>query len=254
MVKLVNADENGKILNRMMTQKIPILQALDIFIEKEQIKKEKISKIILTGVGKDEIQQNIYDIETIKVDEFKAIAAGGLYLAKQEEALVISIGTGTAFVQAKKCDSVHIGGTGVGGGTLINLCRRIGQVDSFEEINKYISKGNLANIDLTINDITINEIKGLPKDTTSSNFGKLSDYATKEDLVIGIVNMIFETIGMMAVFASQNNKNKNIIVTGTITTIPYIKTVFKKIEKLHNIKFIIPRDAEFATAIGAIQI
>ena len=80
MVKLVNADENGKILNRMMTQKIPILQALDIFIEKEQIKKEKISKIILTGVGKDEIQQNIYDIETIKVDEFKAIAAGGLLI------------------------------------------------------------------------------------------------------------------------------------------------------------------------------
>ena len=35
---------------------------------------------------------------------------------------------------------------------------------------------------------------------------------------------------------------------------PYINTVLKKIENLHKgVKFIIPKQAEFATVIGAIK-
>ena len=52
--------------------------------------------------------------------------------------------------------------------------------------------------------------------------------------------MVFETIGMMAVFATQNTNTKNIIVVGSVATMPYIKTVFAKIEKMYNLKFIIP--------------
>ena len=65
--------------------------------------------------------------------------------------------------------------------------------------------------------------------------------------------MIIETIGMMAVFATQKEEKKDIIVIGNVATMPYTSTVLKKIEKLHNVKFIIPKYAEFATAIGAIK-
>ena len=86
-------------------------------------------------------------------------------------------------------------------GTILNLCRLIGK-----DINKEITKGNLANVDLIIQDVAINEIQNLPKDTTSANFGKLNDKATKADIILGITNMVFETIGMMAVF--RNTKHK----------------------------------------------
>lgn len=253
-VKIVEMNPEGKILHKLILNKIPVIKAIEIFINKEKIEKNNISKIVLTGVGKDEIDDNIYDIPTVKVDEFISIGTGGLELAKKRSGLVVSIGTGTAFVSAKGKNFKHVGGTGVGGGTLINLCKKIGNADSINAINECILKGSLENVDLTIQDVSIKEIKTLPKDTTSANFGKLTENATENDIILGIVNMIFEAIGVMAVFATQNNRLKNIIVIGNVATMPYINTVLKKVEKLHDgVKFIIPKYAEFATVIGAIK-
>lgn len=139
-------------------------------------------------------------------------------------------------------------------GTLLNLSQKLGNVKSINEINNAIKKGDLAQVDLRVEDITEREIKGLLKNTTSSNFGKLQKTANENDLMIGIANMIFETIGMMAVFATQNTKIKNIIVIGNAANIPYINEVLSRIENLHKgIQFIIPKNAEYAVAIGAIK-
>jgi len=253
-VKIINVDDKGRILNKLILNKMPVLQALEVFMNKEKLNKNDIEKIVVTGVGKDEIECSIFGIYTQKVDEFIAIGTGGLYLAKKKKGLVVSIGTGTAFVEAKSKNFKHIGGTGVGGGTLLNLCNKIGNISSFNEINEAIKKGNLENVDLTINDVAVKEIKNLPKDTTSANFGKLAPKATTNDIIKGMANMIFETIGMMAVFATRNQKSRNIIVIGNVATMPYINIVLNRIEKLHKgIKFIIPKYAEFGTAIGAIE-
>jgi len=253
-VKLIEVDLNGKILHKLILNKMPVIKAIEIFINRYRILKCDVDKIVLTGVGKDEIDGEIYGIPTVKVDEFVAIGTGGLHLANKRKGLVVSIGTGTAFVEGKNKVFRHVGGTGVGGGTLLNLCKKIGNANSFKEINEALSKGNLENVDLTIQDVAINEIESLPKDTTSANFGKLNENANNNDIMLGIANMIFETIGMMAVFATQNQKDRNIIVIGNVATIPYIKTVLKKIENLHKgTKFIIPKHAEFGVIIGAIK-
>lgn len=252
-IKIIEVNEQKEILHKLILNKVPTMQALEIFINKEKIDVKNIQKIVLTGVGKDEIKEDIYNIPTIKVDEFISIGMGGLNLSNQKKGLVVSIGTGTAFVEARGKKFKHIGGTGIGGGTLLNLCKQIADCDSINKINETIKNGNLNNIDLRIQDITTKEIKTLPPDITSANFGKLSENATKEDLCMGIVNMIFETIGVMAVFGAQRTRLKNIIVVGNVATMPYIKIVLKKIEKLHNVKFIIPKQAQFATVIGAIE-
>ena len=49
-----------------------------------------------------------------------------------------------------------------------------------------------------------------------------------------------------------NEEIKKIIVTGQIAKIPYAKEVLNKIEILHNVEFIIPENAEYMTALGAI--
>ena len=253
-VKIIELDENEKIIHKLMLSKMPVEKSIEIFLNKENINKDNIQKIVLTGVGKDEIEGNIYGIPTIKVDEFVAIGTGGLYLSNQRSGLIVSIGTGTAFVEAKAKKYKHIGGTGVGGGTLLNLCKQMTEVQTFGEINEALKKGNLRNVDLSIQDVAIKEIKTLPKDTTSSNFGKLNEKATDNDLILGVTNMIFETIGVMSVFAAHSIKTNNIIIVGTVASMPYINKVLKKIEKLHNgVKFIIPKHAEYATVIGAIE-
>ncbi len=142
------------------------------------------------------------------------------------------------------------------GGTILNLCKKLGNINTISELNELIARGNLKNIDLTIEDITNQKIDTLPKNTTSANFGKLSENATREDLCLGILNMVFEAVGVMAIFGAQNIKYKNIIVVGNVACMPYINTVLNKIEKLHmdsGIKFMIPQNAEFATVLGAIE-
>lgn len=171
---------------------------------------------------------------------------------KDEDFIIASAGTGTAFIKNENGNITHMGGTGIGGGTLINLCKKIIPDITFEKINKSIQKGSLEKIDLKIKDVTTNNIETLPKDTTAVNFGKLDNKATNDDVIIGIVNMIFETIGVMSALIAKGEKIKKIIVIGQIAKMPYAKEVLTKIEKLHNVEFIIPENAEYMTALGAI--
>ena len=253
IIKIIETDEKGELLNKLIADKKDINEVINIFTEKFNIDINNISKFILTGVGASEIHENILNIPTIHIDEFIAIGKGGTYLSKKEEVLVVSVGTGTAFVKCINEEYQHIGGTGVGGGTLFNLSKKIANINSFEDIIKASISGKLSNVDLTIQDVTKKDIKTLPKDITSSNFGKLNDIATNDDIVLGIINMVFEVIGMMAAFAIRNEKFNEVVVIGTITAIPTVRAILDKIEKIQNIKFIVPENAEYATAIGAVR-
>ena len=84
IIKLVNVDKENNIIHKRIIDRKPILQALEEFIHNENIRIEEVSKIVITGIGSAEVGNNIYDIPTIKVDEFQAIGKGGLYLSNNE--------------------------------------------------------------------------------------------------------------------------------------------------------------------------
>ena len=214
---------------------------------------EQVERIVLTGVGASWVTGDVYGIPTSRVEEFQAIGLGGLMLCNLEEAMVVSMGTGTAFVQASKEKMQHIGGSGVGGGTLLGLAEELFHENKIEAIVAWAEQGNLQNVDLTIGDISTTEIPSLPADTTAANFGNVSPTATKEDLALGLMNTVYQTIGMMAVFACKNTDIKDIIVTGSLAALPQAKKILDGVGKLHNLRFYIPENAIFATAIGAAQ-
>ena len=170
IVKLVLIDKKGEILHKAMLNKTPILQAIETFTNNNKININSIEKIVLTGVGKDEVEGNIYNIPTIRINEFEAIGIGGLYLSNQQNGLVISIGTGTAFVKATQKHCEHIGGTGVGGGTLLNLCKKFGNVNSFKE-----RKTHVKNVKRTVK----NAEKKLKKNRCPRCGGKLKKKKSK---------------------------------------------------------------------------
>ena len=120
-IKAIEVDQGAQIISKEIISKTSIINALELFLKHNNIKETNISKIVLTGVGKDDIKETIHGILTEKVDEFEAIAIGGLELSQKQEALVVSIGTGTAFVMARKDSYKHIGGTGVGGRNNLKL-------------------------------------------------------------------------------------------------------------------------------------
>ena len=251
-IKIIETNENLKIKNKAIFARIDPNIALENFVNTNNINMNNVEKIAITGIGTDKFTKEKYKASIIEIPEFIAIGNCGKIVLKNEDFVVASAGTGTAFIKNKDGVITHMGGTGIGGGTLINLCKSVLPNTTFKEINEAIQKGNLANVDLKIKDVTTNNIATLPKDTTAVNFGKLDNNATKEDIVLGIVNMIFETIGVMSALIAKGDDIKKIIVTGQIAKIPYAKEVLNKIEILHNVEFIIPENAEYMTALGAI--
>ncbi len=246
---------DGKIFSPFLVKasdpRASLFGAFGKFLSMNGLSLKDIERVMITGVGADSCDKEIFGVEMRRIDEFQAIGRGGLFLSGLESAVVVSMGTGTAFVSASESGVRHMGGTGVGGGTLLGLSGRILNVRHFDDIVETAKSGSLDNIDLHIKDISRDAIKTLPPSMTASNFGKISDLATSGDLALGIINLVFQTIGVMAVFSSRNAATKNIVLTGNLTNVPQAHEIFENVGMLHGVNFIIPEHSEYATATGA---
>ncbi len=215
----------------------------------------EIDKIMVTGVGATHMQEPIYSLPCQTVPEFTAVGLGGLYLSGLDEAIIVSMGTGTALIHAKKAGKStninYLGGTGVGGGTLLGLTRKMTGIDTIEHIEEICREGDLGNIDLRVKDISKNsKYTGVNEDLTAANFGKVSDMATNGDIALGVANMVAETVAMLAVFAARGHNVKDVVLIGNLTTIKPVRDVFENLTSF-GINFVIPENASFGTVIGA---
>ena len=226
--------------------------ALGNFLFTNGLALSDVSRIVLTGVGASYVEGDIYSIPTEKVEEFTAVGVGGLALSGQEKAVVVSMGTGTAFIWAERGKEVrHLCGSGVGGGTLAGLCSRLCGTRQYDQIVKLALEGDVNHIDLTVGDITRNSHPSLPLDITAANFGNISDSATPGDFAAGAVNMVLQSIGTTAVMACRACGCETVVLTGFMSKLPQAADCFAIFTRLHGIRFVIPEHAAFATSIGA---
>ena len=112
------------------------------FLSENALKIKDIDKVMFTGVGSSFLKDEIYGIKCEKVDEFIAIGLGGVHLSGVNKALIVSMGTGTAYVSVVDDEIVHEGGTGVGGGTLLGLSNRIIGVRTCDNIMELAESGD----------------------------------------------------------------------------------------------------------------
>lgn len=232
-----------------------IYGAFGKFTDENKIALSEIEKVMMTGVGASHLHRSLYGLQCVKVPEFESIGLGGLYLSGLDNALCVSMGTGTALVHAKLGGEMrYLGGTGVGGGTLMGLSRLLLNAEEIEHITEMAKDGDLSKVDLFISDMTAaDSLSELDRDLTASNFGHLSDMATKNDLSKGLLNLVYETVGMVSVFGARSVGVKNVVLTGNLTQLDYCKRKFIQFDGLYEkegIKFLIPQLSNFATAIG----
>ena len=232
-----------------------IYGAFGKFTDENKIALSEIEKVMMTGVGSTYLNRGLYGLECAKVPEFHSIGLGGLYLSGLDNALCVSMGTGTALVHAKEGGYMkYLGGTGVGGGTLMGLSRVLLNAEEIEHITEMAGEGDLSKVDLIVSDITANDsLSELDRDLTVSNFGHLSDIATKNDLAKGLLNLVYETVGMVSVFGARSVGVKNVVLTGNLTQLDYCRKKFVQFDGLYEkegIKFLIPKLSNFSTAIG----
>ena len=253
--KIVGFDE-GRMISPLFVkasdQLASVYGAFGKFTDTNGIKLSEIEKIMITGVGSTFIGDELYSIPCEHVREFDANGRGALYLSGLSEALVVSMGTGTAMVYANGNNISYDGGTGVGGGTLIGLSKQMLGVSDTETLFTLAKDGDLNNVDLRIGDITKKDISPtLSAGTTAANFGNLSELATPADIACGLINLVFETIGMVAVFAAKSRNIKDIVLIGSLTRNSEVKHVFDKIANMFGLKFYIPDRSRYGTVIGA---
>lgn len=229
--------------------------AFGTFLEKNGLSLSDVERVLLSGVGSSFLKNGIYGLPCESVPEFRGIGLGGLYLSGLSDCLVVSIGTGTAIVHAKKGGQIeYLGGTGVGGGTLKGLARLLVKAEKVDHIEAIAESGSLSNVDLSIGNLCAEGNLGkMPADLTAANFGNVSDIATNGDIAKGILNLVYETVGMVSIFAAKSRGVREIVLTGNMTKLKFGKEkfdYFNSLEALYGVHFSIPEDAAFATVIG----
>ncbi len=253
--KVAGYQENGERIGTLQVEASDRLTSLygavGNFLSTHHIPLSNVARFVITGVGAALVEGDIYGVPTERVDEFKAIGKGGLALSGKSEALVVSLGTGTAFVRAGKAGYEHIGGSGVGGGTLAGLSWHLFHENNHASLGRMAEQGDIRNVDLMISDIYSDETAKLTANTTASNFGKILSCANHSDMAMGLINMVFQTVGMLSVFALRNDSVKDAVLIGTLAKLPLAPQVLATVEEISDVKFFIPQDAAYATAIGA---
>jgi type II pantothenate kinase len=210
-----------------------------------------IRKIMVTGVGAAKIKNDLFGIPTMMVDEISCIGIGGIFLAGRDNIIIANIGTGTAIIDAQRDRVSHMGGSGVGGGTILGLAKKLLSMSDFNEIMELARQGKLSQVDLLLEDIMETDLSFLNKESTASNFGKMLDSARNEDIALGLINMVYQVVGMLSIFAAKSRNTDRVVVTGNGSNNPIGKKVLAELTKIFKIVFEYPADAEYTTAIGA---
>ena len=185
------------------------------------------------------------------IPEIDAIGFGGSTLANYTDCIVVSIGTGTAIVHFSEQSTRHVGGTGVGGGTIKGLSSIICGLDDPLKIEALALKGNSSKINLNISDLGYEGLSFLGADMTASNFADVKSKKT-EDLAAGILRLVGETVGILASVCAREFKCQNrIVIVGKVANSQFIRHTIDLVGKLYQTQFTFPENPGYATVYGA---
>jgi len=221
------------------------------YLYDNHIELSDVEQVVLTGVGAAYIDRPVYGLPTRKSDEFLADGLGARFESGLDKIIVVSMGTGTSLVKCEGDNIQHIGGISIGGGTLAGLSRIMLQTSDIKQVSTMAMHGDISNVNLMIGDISAQPLPGLPMDVTASLFGKAKTDAVKDDIAVGLIHTVLQTIGSAAVLSALNTDIREFVMIGNLTLLPQCRDVFPMMEKLYKVKFIIPKYSQFCTAIGA---
>ncbi|NCB50502.1 MAG: hypothetical protein EOM54_01285 [Clostridia bacterium] len=226
---------------------------ISALLERLDVDASKASAIALTGLSANCSGLEVRGLPLRYVPEPNAIGAGAVWLTGRDNAVVASIGTGTAFVLAREGRYTHLCGSGVGGGTLKGLSVRVLGMSDMSAFDDLAIKGSAEAVDLLIGDF-VESYGTLDPKMTASNLARLNDSATDADWAAGLTNLILQSLGTMSLLACRGSGADCIIVTGAMAGSAPSRKNFKSFTEMYGVPYIIPPYCECATAIGTARL
>lgn len=177
-------------------------------------------RIAATGGGADTLGAELLGTRVLRVAEFEAWARGAPMVAAvdavdlPEAYLLVSLGTGTSILAVRRGQAERVGGSALGGGTLLGLGRLLLEAGSFEDIAELAARGDRRRVDLLVGDIYHGGGIDLPGDLNAASFGKLAS-TRREDLAHALMGLIGENVGIIATSLARAAGLEAIVYCGT---------------------------------------
>jgi type II pantothenate kinase len=254
--------QDGQLLRgwRQLTQGPASESVMRAALETGGVNLRDLTAIGTTGGRHKDLPSSIEGIPIRPIGEAQSVGRGGLALTGLEAALIVSAGTGTSMISARKLEHgyefKHVTGSAVGGGTLLGLGKLLLGTSNPLEIGELASRGDPAGVDSTLVDVIGGGIGHLPPDATAVNLGRLAKLETapsREDLAAGLVTLVSQVIAVIALNAAAANNLERIVIVGHLPDLEPIKVAIRRVWGFYGVPNppIFPENAGFATALGA---
>ena len=241
------------------------LQDISAVLEDCAINPKNLKKIAVTGGHSATLPDSWSDIKIKHINEIEAIGSAVRIFDQvtsevPQKKLVVSCGSGTAMVGIdEKGEATHLGGTSLGGGTLVALTSLIIQQDNPSEIKRFADSGDSANLDLTLEQATSSSIGDLPPSATAVNLGALRFGARhshtevrNQDVAASIATMIGQQIALLATHKAMMFEAKQVYIIGRTATINPLMQQLQDLIRISGIDCKAAPGYEYGTALGTL--
>jgi type II pantothenate kinase len=221
-------------------------------------------RIALTGGGAGRLARLI-PADTARVQEFEAWGTGAHRMLRQagshtERFLLVSVGTGTSAMLVDGGEVRRVGGTALGGGTVLGLGAALLGTRRFDDIANLAREGDRRRVDLLVSDIYGDEQFSLPGDVNAASFAKLASVpsdatADRRDLAHSVMGLVGENVGLICCGLAAATKVERIVFGGSTLrdNDALVQILGGACRALGREPLFLP-GGEFAGAIGALEL
>ncbi len=233
---------------------------------RDRVERLAPGQIGLTGGGATRLLE-LLDRNCSHHEEFNAWGKGARDLVERETLgadsrnLLVSLGTGTSVLLMDGETTTRVGGTALGGGTVMGLAGAMLGTTDFDEICALAARGDRTAVDLVVSDIYRSGEIGLPDELTAASFGKLGladaspEGKNPENLAAAILGLVGENVGLICAGLSYAAQVQHIVFGGsTLRGNPYLRDVLHSItSNMGRTPLFLPH-GEFGGAAGALAL
>jgi len=227
----------------------------------EAVHREQPQVLGLTGGGAAQLA-SLLDGKAVHVNEFDAWGTGANRMLKRGQKtdtyLLVSLGTGTSVMLVDHKEVRRLGGTALGGGTILGLGAALLQQSNFEETCRLAAQGTRDSVDLLVRDIYSDPDRPLQGDLTAAAFGRLArqDSAAppREDVAAAIMRLVGENVTLIAGGHARHLGLDRLVFGGsTLRNNPALEAVLSEVSALLGLKAYFLANSEFVGALGALE-
>ena len=213
-------------------------------------------RVVATGGGAARLAKEL-DLPVRTVPEFAAWARGAPLLAERQRLnlpahyLLVSLGTGTSVLSLEGARVTRVGGSALGGGTLLGLGRLLLGVETFEEICALAERGDRRKVDLLVGDIYPSGEIPLPRDLNAASFAKL-DSRAPSDVAHALMGMLGENIALICGTLARSVGAQAVVYCGsTLLHNPELREILRWVTAAYGAEPHFLDEGAYCGALGA---